>query len=398
MNKKKVFISLQKIIDIGGISTSILNLLNEIHGEYDITLCTTENYISPHVKIPADVHILKGSSIIGDSVNYRTLLSGQNVVRKAWRMFVRLMRRRLGMRFVIDCGLKQISIPDVTYDAAIAFSNDIYSGGKISEGGDYDLIIRKVKAKRKVAWMHNDLQKEGYDHEISLKAFCDFDAVVNVSIDNKALFDSVVPEYKEKSFVVYNTYNISQIVAKAQEKNPYEQDGKLHLVTVARIDIRQKRIDRIVETCKKLKTENLDNFTWTIVGDGMERNSLEALSNKYGLTDILKFVGLKRNPYPYMYYADAFVLSSLYEGLPMTIMEAKILHCPILTTNFGSAIEAVKDGLEGRICNNSTEGVYKMVKNVLHHPEELKSHRNYLHDHPITNDVAITQFKAVCGL
>ena len=398
MNKKKIFISLQKIIDIGGISTSVLNLLNEIHGEYDITLCTTENYISPHVNIPTDVHILNGSSIIGDSINYRTLLSEQNIVRKLWRMLVRLMRRILGMRFIVDCGMKQIKVPNVTYDAAIAFSNDIYSNGKLSEGGDYDLIIHKVKAKRKVAWMHNDLQKEGYDHDICLRAFRDFDAIVNVSKDNKALFDSVIPEYAIKSHIVYNTYDINRIINSAQEPNPYRNDGKLHLVTVARVGIRQKRIDRIVETCKRLKEDDISNFTWTIVGDGVERASLEKLSLEYGLTDILKFVGLKTNPYPYMYYADAFVLSSLYEGLPMTIMEAKILCCPILTTNFGSAIEAVKDGFEGRICDNSTEGVYEMVKNVLQSPEELKSYRNYLKDHPITNEVAIAQFKEVCGL
>lgn len=385
-------------MDIGGISTSILNLLNEIHGEYDITLCTTENYISPHVTIPADVHILKGSSIIGDSINYRLLLNGQNIVRKAWRMFVRLIRRKLGMRFIIDCGLKQIKVPNVMYDVAIAFSNDIYRGGMISEGGDYDLIVRKVNAKRKVAWMHNDLKKEGYDYDICLRVFRDFDAIVNVSKDNKALFDSVIPEYAIKSYVVYNTYDINRIVNSAQEPNPYKNDGKLHLVTVARVGIRQKRIDRIVETCKRLKEEGISNFTWIIVGDGVERASLEKLSVDYGLADILKFVGLKTNPYPYMFYADTFILTSAYEGYGMTIKEAQILGCPTLVTNFGPAHEAVKDGIEGRICDNSTEGVYEMVKNVLQHPEKLDSYRNYLKDHPITNEVAIAQFKEVCGL
>lgn len=394
--KPKVFIALQVIIDQGGISTSVQNLLNEIHEKYNVTLCAVGDYISPNARIPNDVIVIKGSSLIRDALTDRALLKEQSVLHQFIRNGIRYMRRFVGMPFIAKQGVKQIPVPQIVYDAAVAFSNDIYDKGHLSVGGVYELILHKVQAKRKIAWMHNDLRKEGYDRDIALQAFKEFDAVVTVSYENKSLVDEMVPEYTDKSMVVYNTYDLMRIKEMSKAGSPYEQNGKMHFVTVARLQLSQKRQDRIIKTCGRLKKEGFSHFDWYLVGDG-EREVLEQMAKENDVVDIIRFTGLQKNPYPYMKYADAFVLTSLYEGLSMTNKEAQVLETPTLITRYGAASEAVEDGKQGIICDNSTKGVYNMIKHILQHPEELEIYRKYLHEHPINNNLALRQFHQVCG-
>ena len=110
----------------------------------------------------------------------------------------------------------------------------------------------------------------------------------------------------------------------------------------------------------------------------------------------MKLVGLQSNPYPYIKYADAFVLTSQYEGYPMTIKEAQILEVPTLITNYGSSEESVQNGKDGLICDNSLDGVYTMIKNVLDHPNILVDLKKYLIKNPVTNKKALEQFYDVC--
>lgn len=394
--KPKLFISLQIIYDQGGISTSIKNLLNEIHHQYDITLCAVGCYISDKASIPNDVTIIGGSPWIRDTIINRKFLKDQSLFTHVRRNVRRLIRRVMGTHYIIERGLSEVQLPDVEYDAAIAFSNDKYSNGRIGVGGVYDLITQRVKAKRKVAWMHNDLSQEGYDRNIALRAFKDFDAIVSVSYHNKSLLDKMVPEYNDKSFVVYNMYNLRHIINSSVAHNPYKDNGKLHLVTVARLELKQKRQDRIVRACGKLKREGYKGFDWCLVGDGVDREALERMADEQDVRDIITFAGLQTNPYPYISHADAFVLTSLYEGYGMVVKEAQILGVPTFVTNFGPAHEVVKDGEEGLICENSMEGVYTMIKQLLSHREELDMYGQCLKKNPVDNSLALKQFDGVC--
>ena len=63
-----------------------------------------------------------------------------------------------------------------------------------------------------------------------------------------------------------------------------------------------------------------------------------------------------------------------------------------------SSSSVVENDITGMICDNSTEGVYQMMKQVLLSPAILEKYRKNLKEHPITNDVALKQFKVACGL
>lgn len=391
----KVLISCFTIRDIGGISTSILNLLNGIHDNYDVSLCVLSNEISPNIQIPDDVRLIPGSNIYQDAFGSRSAFCKYGFLRKVKAWYRRLYKVVFGVSASLDMVTRNYKL-DEEFDAAVAFYNSAFNPkGVKTVGGDFEFVINSVKAKRKIAWIHNDAQKLGFTHDIALREFEPFDAVVNVSYDCKDVFDKIIPEYKDKSFVVYNLYDIEGIHKKAEEWNPYEQDGKLHFVTVARLSDYQKKISRIIETCIQLYKEGYKNFTWTLVGDGVHRGVYEKRVKEAQIEHVIKFAGLQPNPYPYMKNADAFVLTSLYEGYGMTIKEAQIVGTPTLITNFGPANEAVINGKQGLICENSTEGVYEMMKGIINEPRRLSFFKSYLLKNPVDNRLGLEQFNNV---
>ena len=391
-----IFLSVVLMKDIGGISTSTVNLLSEITNEHELTLCVLGDYISTDLNIPENVKIIKGSSILRDCYCDKMMLSNQTILQKIVRSARRIARRIVGTEKIVNYAIKKIKVPE-EYDVAIAYSNDIYAkNGKLIAGGVNDFVKRNVKAKKKVSWVHNDSENLGFTKELCIKMFSDYDAVVNVSYDCKKVFDRIIPEYEDKSYVVYNMYDLDAIKKKSEEHNPYDNNGKIHFVTVARLYNHQKRIDRIIETVARLKKEGYSNFDWTVVGEGGDRTMIESLIKENGVGDIITLAGLKQTPYPYMKYADAFVLTSAYEGYGMTIKEAQILGTPALITEFGPAHEAVVHGTDGIVCDNSVDGVYDMIKKVLDDKNIISDLRKNLEENPITNEKALKQFMDVC--
>ena len=64
------------------------------------------------------------------------------------------------------------------------------------------------------------------------------------------------------------------------------------------------------------------------------------------------------NPFPILASCDAFILSSFYEGLPMSIMEALILGKPVISTAISGPKEFLEQGY-GRIVDDSEDGLYE---------------------------------------
>ena len=81
-----------------------------------------------------------------------------------------------------------------------------------------------------------------------------------------------------------------------------------------------------------------------ILGEGPERDTLEALVAELGLGGAVGFAGWVPNPYPYMVRADAFVLSSRWEGLPSVLIEALFCGVRVIATDCPSGPLEILDG------------------------------------------------------
>lgn len=70
-----------------------------------------------------------------------------------------------------------------------------------------------------------------------------------------------------------------------------------------------------------------------ILGEGEQRQALEALARELDIASDVDMVGFVSNPYPYVRQADLFVLSSRWEGLPTVLIEALALGVPAVSTD-----------------------------------------------------------------
>ncbi len=85
-----------------------------------------------------------------------------------------------------------------------------------------------------------------------------------------------------------------------------------------------------------------------VLGEGNQRESLEALADALGIGSDVAFVGYVENPYAYMARAAAFVLSSRWEGLVGVLIEAMACGCPVVSTDCPSGpSEILKAGALG---------------------------------------------------
>jgi glycosyltransferase involved in cell wall biosynthesis len=90
-----------------------------------------------------------------------------------------------------------------------------------------------------------------------------------------------------------------------------------------------------------------------IVSDGPERAALEKLSAQLGLSDHVRFLGARTDVAALLSAADGFVLSSLWEGLPMVLLEAASARLPIVATRVGGNVDVVLDGQSGFLVDAS---------------------------------------------
>ena len=133
-------------------------------------------------------------------------------------------------------------------------------------------------------------------------------------------------------------------------------------LTIARL-VDQKAIDRLIQVHSRLIEEGYFHKMY-IIGDGPLEGMLKQMIKEKQVERTFILWGKRTNPYPDIKACNYFCLLSYYEGLGITILEAKALGKDILITDT-AAREAVKDYPKAQIFENTEEGVYKGIKEVL---------------------------------
>lgn len=89
------------------------------------------------------------------------------------------------------------------------------------------------------------------------------------------------------------------------------------------------------------------NIRLEIIGDGALRAGIEKFIAAYNLHDAVILHGWQQDVAPYFAQWDAFVLSSLWEGLPCAVIEARLYNLPVLAYNVGGISEVITSGING---------------------------------------------------
>lgn len=130
--------------------------------------------------------------------------------------------------------------------------------------------------------------------------------------------------------------------------------------TVRFIDIArfspEKGLDRLVDAFAPFNKAHPESYLFIVGGYGEAFEALRTQIEECGCGSIILIKSIS-NPYPILAKCDAFVLSSRYEGLPMTIMEALILQKPVVSTEIPGPAEFLRENGCGLLVEDSTEGV-----------------------------------------
>ena len=143
--------------------------------------------------------------------------------------------------------------------------------------------------------------------------------------------------------------------------------------------------------------EEYPALTWELIGDGPDRATMEAAVQTAGLSERIRFYGMKDNPYPYVKRAGLFFLPSIHEAAPMVFEEARVLGVPVLTTRTLSAQHMVADRKSGWVCENSAKGIHDGLRFVLEHPEAWLQMRDSLPERPFDNTVSHREWEKLIG-
>ncbi|HUW14440.1 MAG TPA: glycosyltransferase [Anaerolineae bacterium] len=84
-------------------------------------------------------------------------------------------------------------------------------------------------------------------------------------------------------------------------------------------------------------------------GEGESRSELESLSRRLGLEEHVTFCGARRDVAIMLQGLDLFVLPSLFEGLPLALLEAMAAGIPVVATSVAGSSEVIEDGVNGRL-------------------------------------------------
>lgn len=310
--------------ELGGIEKSLITFLQYLVSlpaiEVTLMLWKKQGVLLP--SIPNEVKVVDAPT----PGSLKTILKGLNLKRLLAYLKLKYYTRK---NRPWDAFPRQ----ECKYDIAIAYTQDGYS--------PY-YVMDKVTANRKFMWYHHGAYLHiGALKNIDVLYYPKFTSVVPVSESIKEILMKEFPTIDIKYTVIPNLLNIDEIID--QSKRPCQEFKVvdcLKLVTVGRIS-REKGQLRALDVAKKLKEQGI-RFLWIFVGGGSEKEACIQKVNDLDLTDCVRFVGAKPNPYPYISHADIYVAPSYVEADPVTIQEAIILNKPIVASNIPAIVKAME--------------------------------------------------------
>lgn len=355
----KVLIVIDKLW-MGGVTTSLINLIKFFPKEVSISLLVFGLRDADKELIPERVELLNSSPLLKVLGFNQSGLLRSNIILASVRSILVLIARwfsgRLARRILF------LFIPKVkNFDLAISYTHDV-SWNSLTTGCN-DFVLYNVDAKRKAAFVHCDYKNYGGYTIKSERLYKELDTIICVSKSCVNTFISCFPMLREKTIAIENFTDINGVIENSHNIIPY-RNAAYKIVTTCRVE-KQKGIFRALMAFEKLKKEGYKNFTWRIIGDGPDYNLFLDKIKCCNLSAEVEMVGKQIPPYSHMKGASVFLLPSMHEAAPMVFGECHVLGIPIISTNTTSAVELVQDRGLGYVCENSTEGLYNILKDLL---------------------------------
>jgi glycosyltransferase involved in cell wall biosynthesis len=351
-------------MNLGGTEKSFLNLVSTLPSDYQITLLLLEKSGDLIRDIPKNVNlkIVENADEVNTTINsgFYVLFLKYFKEFKFWKSFKSILFHVLSKvdkknDYPYIFFKNELSKDSEQYDFAIAFA------GPHNFITNY--IVDKVLAKERVQWIHFDISKIYFNKEISAKNYKKVDYIICVSEDVRNQFLNLMPQFLDKIKVKYNIILFEKIDILSSEIVDDFDPELISIVTVGRLT-KEKGHRQFFSSFKKLKEDGF-KFCWYIIGSGNQIFILEESVKNLNLTDNIKFLGKKTNPYPYFKSCDIYLQPSYYEGHCVSILEAKYFKKPIICTNFSGAKEEIINEKNGLIVDFHNDLFYESLAKLI---------------------------------
>jgi glycosyltransferase involved in cell wall biosynthesis len=199
-----------------------------------------------------------------------------------------------------------------------------------------------------------------------------------VCVSNSVKEDLEKTFYLQKSLceVIYNPIDVAKILLLKNEPIDSEvaefiKDKKV-LISVGRL-VPQKNHALLLQAFFLLKNSN---YVLLIVGDGALRSDLEKYVFEKNISNSVKFLGYQTNPYKYIVAADILVLTSIFEGFGLVLVEAMLLGTQIVAVKGAAVIEIVNLMQTGYLSSNDPQDLAREILLASFQDDQLSDYEN----------------------
>ena len=352
LNKKVETVDILSLhLGQGGIETSIVNISNALSKKYKVNLIVL-------YKVENDI-----SNKLNKNVNLKYLYNGKpnkNEFKKA-----------LKDKNVVSILKEGIKSTRILYLKNKLIINEIINSNSdaiISTRMEFNILLSKygkenvLKIAQEHCYHNNDSK---YIDNIKFK-YENIDYLL-------ALTKTLEKDYK-KFLDGNNDYTTIKTIPNMIDTNhSYRSDLKnKKIISVGRLD-KNKRINEAINIFSKLKS----NWTFEIIGDGVERKALEAqIKSDENINKRVKLLGYKKpsDVMKLLSNSDIFIMTSVTEGLPMVLLEAMSVGVPCIAYDTGNGInDIIVNGKNGYVIKNRNESQFvKKLDNMIKDKKILK--------------------------
>jgi glycosyltransferase involved in cell wall biosynthesis len=163
----------------------------------------------------------------------------------------------------------------------------------------------------------------------------------------------------ERVAVIYNGVNTMSFANECPNREAIRREMGLGthdfvVLLVARLDYLKDHATA-VRTIQRVALQRPD-ARLVLVGEGPEKNTIQALVDEQHLGANVRFLGLRKDIARLLGAADLFLLTSISEGIPLTVIEAMAAGLPVVATNVGGLGEIIEEGKTGYLAPSGDDG------------------------------------------
>lgn len=308
--KKRVGILLPSI-NAGGAERAATRITKILSDEYDVFLIL---FSDQYLKYEYDGDLINLGIGFSDSKNIFSKLT--DVMKRTYRL------RREKKKLNLDVVISFMDTPNLVNVLSRTSKCNV-----ITSVRNYDFVNKKIISKIVYRLVHYQS-----------------DLIITVSEYIKESLNKELKIPLEKIKTIYNPYNVKHIVEESMEDtNIFDNNyKKFRFVSVGRI-VYQKGFWHLIKAFKIVNSIN-PNTELIIIGRDESDGKAEQLVKKLELQNSVKFLGYQKNPFKFVRKCDVYVLSSLFEGFPNSLVEAMALGKPVIASNCKSGpLEILND-------------------------------------------------------